>query len=210
MASLEGLPELMRRLSGFNVTVPWKQAVIPFLDELDPQAAATGAVNTVLVKEGRTKGFNTDVPALRSWVKDRCDKSVPGPALILGTGGSALAVKAAISELGIDAVMVSREKGKAPLSYGELTADIFRSFSLVFQCTPAGMFPNVQQKPAIAADWWMPGQRLFELIYNPLETQLMKEAKAGGAEAENGLKMLHLQADLAWGIWEAELGYKAS
>jgi shikimate dehydrogenase len=200
--SLEGLPQLMQRLSGFNVTVPWKQAVISWLDDLDPLAASTGAVNTVLVKDGRSKGYNTDVPALRLWIQERCAQHIPARALILGTGGSALAVKSAISVWGMEAMMVSREEGKGQMSYGQLSAEIFRRFPLVFQCSPAGMFPNTQQKPEIAAEWWTAGQQLFELIYNPEETQLMREARAGGATAENGLKMLHMQAELAWQIWK--------
>ncbi len=187
-------------LKGLNVTIPYKQAVMPLLDEIDPAAQLVGAVNCIAIRNGRTIGYNTDIigfghslrPLLQPW-HDR--------ALILGAGGAASAVAYVLKQLGILYKFVSRREGDKTMTYDQLTPEIIARHKLVINTTPLGMYPNVDQTPAIPYEGMGAQHLAYDLIYNPAETQFMKQAVAHGAITKNGLDMLHLQALAGWEIW---------
>lgn len=185
-------------LQGFNVTIPYKEAVIPHLDDLDAVAAAIGAVNCVTLEAGRLIGRNTDAPAFAETIQPLL-QAWHTAALILGTGGAAKAVAYALNELHIDSIMVSRTPDEHPgsISYLEACEAASERF-LIVNATPAGMSPNEALTP------WPYTYRLgmkhlcYDLIYNPEETRFMTEAELCGAQVCNGLPMLERQAELSW------------
>ena len=189
-------------LAGFNVTIPYKQQIIPYLDELSDEAQAVGAVNTVIVQHiGNqiiTKGYNTDVIGFRDSLQGI---KVPESALILGTGGAAAAVKYVLEQLGCACTIVSRNPERG-LSYSALTPEIIRQHKLIVNCTPVGTFPDIHEKPDIPYEGISGDHYLYDLVYNPSETAFMKEGILHGAKVQNGLKMLHGQAEAAWNIWQ--------
>jgi len=208
LARINDLPVLVRteqQLYGLNVTIPYKKSVIPFLSDLSPEAEAIGAVNTIRIeRQGqdiRLTGFNTDAPAFGAEL-GRFAFRESKRALILGTGGAAMAVAHVLKNEGWTFSMVSRS-GKLPnvLSYDKLTPDIMASVELIVNATPAGMYPEVDIMPPLPWDYITRKHLLFDLIYNPEETRFMKMGLAKGARAINGLGMLKRQADLAWEIW---------
>ena len=204
-------------LLGLNVTIPYKETVIPYLDELDETAKAVGAVNTIKVihqdqetKKTKLIGYNTDVfgfgNALKPFLKNNHQR-----ALILGTGGAAKAVAYVLKQLGIDYFFVSRQKDNPSLpknstvfTYEELNHPHFSSCHLIVNCSPAGMSPNINQFPAIPYEFITPEHLLFDLIYNPDETIFLRKGKEKGALTQNGLTMLYLQAEESWRIWNKE------
>ncbi|MDF0715824.1 shikimate dehydrogenase [Muricauda sp. 334s03] len=187
-------------LKGLNVTIPYKQDVIPFLDELDEKAAKIGAVNTIQFSEKGLKGFNTDAygfqkslePFLRPHHKN---------ALILGTGGASKAVHFVLNELGIANTFVSRSKKEGQYTYGELDQNIIEENTLIINCTPLGTYPNIDDKPQLPYQHIGPEHVLYDLIYNPSKTSFLALGEANGATISNGLKMLEQQAEKAWEIW---------
>lgn len=188
-------------IKGLNVTIPYKESIIPYLDEIDPTAKEIGAVNTVKVeKNGKLIGYNTDfygfTEALKPFLKNQDTK-----ALILGTGGASKAIAFALNKLGITYKFVSRSKTESNFSYSELNGAILQKFTLIINCTPLGTFPNTEQFPPIPTQFISKNHLVFDLIYNPSHTNLMKLALNKGAEAINGLKMLEFQAEKAWEIW---------
>jgi len=188
-------------LDGFNVTSPYKEAVIPLLDELDPVAAEIGAVNTVVCRNGQRKGYNTDwqgftaaiMPLLPSLNKDM-------RALVLGTGGAAKAIIYALQHLGIAVTTVSRDPQKG-ISYPALTKETIAEHLLIVQCTPLGMLPHTDTKPDIPYDGISAHHLLYDCIYNPEETLFLREGRIRGAVTLNGLSMLTSQAEAAWRLW---------
>ena len=193
--------EINPQLIGVNVTIPYKQSVIPFLDLLEGAASAIGAVNCILKSpEGKFKGFNTDAfgfeQALRL-INGHQRKS----ALILGTGGASNAVVYVLRKLGISYQLVSRNPTDNILSYNNLDANTFKCFDLIINTTPLGMYPNVESCPDLPWDGAGSYQLFFDLVYNPEQTAFLQKAAARGAQTENGLKMLELQADASWEIW---------
>lgn len=189
-------------LSGFNVTSPYKEAIIPYLDELDPIAAEVGAVNTVKVlPDGRLIGYNTDVIGFLSSLR-----AVPviAGALILGTGGASKAVQYALRQLGIRYSIVSRSIGKGDYQYEELTPEVIQSHLLIVNATPVGMAPNINEAPNLPYDAITPQHILIDLIYNPEETLFLRNGKEHGATTINGLIMLHAQAEASWEIWTSQ------
>lgn len=207
-------------LKGFNVTIPYKEAIIPYLDELDETAKEVGAVNTVKVlPNGKLKGFNTDViglletlglrdalTALRTPLGEllMCllgHLSKPKQALILGTGGASKAVQYVLRKNDILFHIVSRTPGKADFTYEELTPDVIKEHLLIINATPVGMAPNTNEAPSIPYESIKPQHILFDLIYNPKETLFLKHGKEHGAQTINGLAMLHAQAEASWVIW---------
>jgi shikimate dehydrogenase len=206
MASLEGLREWVRRedIDGFNVTVPYKRDVIAQLDALDETAAAIGAVNCVTVDGGRLIGHNTDAPAFRQTIQDsgfRIQNS-----FILGTGGAAHAVAYALNELGIPYAFVSRAPGQHPdaIGYEQLLTLSPQDSTLIVNATPVGMYPDVDATPLdiIHVFTCSPIHAfVYDLIYNPTPTRLMREAAAAGAQVKDGLEMLHLQAEYSWHLF---------
>jgi shikimate dehydrogenase len=197
------LTQKIEGLVGLNVTIPYKEQVIPFLDELHPAAAAMGAVNTILFKNGKSKGFNTDVYGFQKSLEPLL-KAHHTHALVLGTGGASKAVVYALNELGISWKYVSRTGNETQLSYQDLTPEIIAQHTLIINTSPVGMYPNVSDCPEIPYDAIGSQHLLYDLVYNPAETLFLTKGKAQGAEIKNGLEMLHLQAERAWEIWSLE------
>ncbi|MGF1532554.1 MAG: shikimate dehydrogenase family protein [Bernardetiaceae bacterium] len=188
-------------LCGLNVTIPHKQAVIPFLDALDSRAERIGAVNTILFRGGQRTGYNTDYVGFRVSLLDFLGAVPPAacPALILGTGGAAQAVRVVLEDLGMPFVFASRSpKPPRVLAYSAVRLADFR---LIINTTPLGMHPHIHQSPDIPYDQIGPHHLLFDLVYNPEETQFLTQGKSRGARTQNGLPMLHQQAEAAWEIW---------
>lgn len=187
-------------LKGLNVTIPYKQDVIPFLDELDVKASKIGAVNTIKFVDNGLKGFNTDAygfkEALQKFLKPHHKK-----ALVLGTGGASKAICFVLDELGIDRVYVSRTPQKNQFTYGDLTKEIMEEYTVIINCTPLGTHPNIDNKPDVPYQHIGNKHLLFDLIYNPEKTTFLTLGEANGATISNGLEMLLGQAEKAWEIW---------
>lgn len=188
-------------LGGLNVTIPYKQEIMTFLDRLDPVAAEISAVNTIrFEKDGSLTGYNTDHYGFTEALRPSLKKEHTA-ALILGTGGASKAIAYSLQQLNIPYSFVSRSAGKNNYAYEDLTAEIIRTHPLIINCTPLGTYPLVEDAPDIPYSGITPGHLIFDLIYNPAETQLMKLATARGAGTLNGSRMLELQAEKAWEIW---------
>ena len=193
-------------VKGFNVTIPYKQQIIPYLDEIDPAAARIGAVNTIKVlADGRTRGYNTDYFGFQQTLKDWSAYSDfrQRKALVLGQGGAAKAVIAAIEDLGISVIKVSRTASNGVLAYEDLSA-IMHNVGLIVNTTPLGMHPNEDSCPPIPYDLLTSQHFLYDIVYNPLETTFLKKGMAHGTGGvHTGIQMLYEQADKAWEIWQA-------
>lgn len=190
-------------LSGMNVTIPYKQEVMPFLDNLDEVSKAIGAVNTIVFNsDGTTTGHNTDYIGFQKSITPLLTNEITA-ALVLGTGGASKAIVYALHKMGIKTQYVSRKKGLNTLTYEELTREIMDSHKLIVNCTPLGTYPDVDQKPTINYDLITTSHVLFDLIYNPAETAFMKAGKKAGARVANGEKMLIGQAEASWELWSA-------
>ncbi len=192
-------------LSGLNVTIPYKEQVIPYMDEMDDEAAQIGAVNVIKIirdKNGnlRFKGFNSDVIGFQNSIAPLLNDK-RSRALILGTGGASKAINRGLQNLGIDTVFVSRTAREGVLSYDQLTPEIMATHKVIVNTTPLGMYPHVDECPDIPYDCLTPYHLCYDLIYNPDTTKFMKESQARGAEVKNGLEMLLLQAFESWSIW---------
>ena len=200
--SVEELPDVIRQdhLVGFNVTIPYKEAVIEYLHEIDETADAIGAVNCVKIVDDRLIGYNTDAygftESLKRFIGDR-----KLSALILGSGGSSKAVAYALKVLNIPYRFVSRRKKAEWLTYNELTAEVMDANRLIINTTPLGMFPNAENAPMLPYALLTPEHFLFDLIYNPAETEFLLQGKEHGANITNGMNMLHFQAVRNWEIW---------
>lgn len=194
-------------LRGLNVTIPHKQAVIPYLDRLDASAQKVGAVNVIRFHEGEKIGYNSDYfgfkQSLRNWLPE---DSRPLQALVLGTGGASKAVTAALTDLAIPFSLVSRKATATSLSYEQLQAqpENLQRPRLIINTTPLGMSPHTAAAPPIVYDTLTPEHLLYDLVYNPSETRFMQIGKERGARVKNGLEMLQLQAEKAWEIWNEE------
>jgi shikimate dehydrogenase len=191
-------------LCGLNVTIPYKEKVIDLLDELDPEAAEIGAVNTILISGNDQsrwlKGFNTDVYGFRASITPFL-KNRPYSAFILGTGGSSKAVSFVLKKMGMKVIFVSRNPAQENhISYKELP-DLIRQPAVIVNASPAGMYPDIHNGPDIPYELLTPDHVLFDLIYNPLETLFLSKGKERGATIINGLQMLHMQAEKSWEIW---------
>lgn len=194
-------------LAGFNVTIPYKQQIMPYLDELDDEAREVGAVNVVKVtwKDGKRhlKGYNSDIYGFYNSIKPLIKPEIHKKALILGTGGASKAVSAMLRKLGIEYRFVSRTAKEGQLTYDDLTREVMGEYKVIVNCSPLGTFPNVESCPNIPYEY-MTGEHLaYDLVYNPEETLFMKKAKEHGATTKNGLEMLHLQAEGAWRQWNS-------
>jgi shikimate dehydrogenase len=190
-------------LKGLNVTIPYKQAVIRYLDQISKKAKAVGAVNTIQFNKTGIKGYNTDVYGFEKSIKPYLKKHHT-KALILGTGGASKAVAYVFDELGIFYQLVSRNPKKGLVTYEALSENILQEFTVIVNCSPVGTFPNTTEKPQIAYDFLGPRHLLYDLIYNPPKTAFLKEGEARGAQICNGLKMLEFQAEKAWEIWHGK------
>ena len=189
-------------LRGLNVTLPHKQAVIPLLDELSDEAREIGAVNVIRVRDGRLKGFNSDIigftESIRPLLQPHHTK-----ALILGTGGASRAIRVGLSRLGIEWTYVSRTPREGMLTYSTLTPEVMEQYTVIVNCSPVGMFPKVDEAPAIPYELLTPKHLLFDCVYNPEDTLFMKKGREQGAIVKNGLEMLHLQAVASWEFWNS-------
>lgn len=206
---IEEFPQILKEnpnLKGLNVTIPYKEAVIPFLDELDIDAEKIGAVNTIkILKNGKLKGYNTDAFGFENSLKPFL-KKYHNKALILGTGGASKAIKFILDKLEIDSMFVSRNpKNENEISYDNLSETKLKKHKLVINCTPLGTFPAIEKHPNLSYKVLNSWHLLYDLIYNPAETTFLKKGKKQGAKAVNGLRMLELQAEEAWRIWENSL-----
>lgn len=209
IASIDELPEIILThpdLCGFNVTIPYKQAVIPFLDEIDADADRIGAVNVVRVRRDangriRLKGFNSDVIGFTDSISPLLTSHTHTQALVLGTGGASHAVTAGLASLGISSALVSRTARPGILTYGDLDAQTMASHTVIVNTTPLGMYPNVDACPDIPYEYLTARHVCFDLLYNPDVTQFMQRCAEHGATVKNGLEMLLLQAFASWEMW---------
>lgn len=201
---IAAFPEIIQKtayLSGLNVTIPYKEDVIPFLDKLSKKAKKIGAVNTIkFTKKGKLKGYNTDyfgfLKSLKPLLQPHHKK-----ALILGTGGASKGVAFALEELGIEYTFVSRKASEKAIDYNQLNAATFQEYQIIINSTPIGTSPNIEACPEIPYEFFTEQHIAYDLIYNPAETQFLKNAAARGAQTKNGLDMLIFQAEKAWEIW---------
>lgn len=205
---LSSLPQTIREqgIRGFNITIPFKQTILPFLDELDPISATVGAVNTVVVDgEGKLKGFNTDVIGFRETLRPLL-KPYHTRALVLGTGGAARAVAYVLDNLFIDYDLATRNQNRTDaIHYDRLTQKDIRNASVIVQTTPLGTYPDVDSAPSIPYSGIEKFHLLYDLVYNPAETQFMREGSRRGAQVVNGMGMLVRQAEESWKLWQAAL-----
>ena len=199
------LNENIEFIKGFNVTIPYKEEIFKYLDEVDADAKTIGAVNTIKVLDGyRLKGFNTDVFGFENSLKPLL-KGFEKQALILGPGGASKAVAFILGKLNIDYKFVSRNsKNKNSISYQELDEDILKQSHIIVNCTPLGTYPNVENFPDIPYQYVSNKHILYDLIYNPEVTSFLQKGKEMGAMIKNGKEMLELQADKSWEIWRSK------
>jgi shikimate dehydrogenase len=205
LISIRNLITKDRELKGLNVTIPHKSEIIKYLDSIDDEASEIGAVNVLKISDtigGKSlKGFNTDIFGFReSLMPHLRDKKVKS-ALILGTGGSSKAVAYVLGKLGIEIILVSRKSSEDSISYSHLTDNILIANKLVINTTPLGMFPNTDDKPDLDYDCLTPSHILFDLVYNPPMTLFLKKGEERGCTIIGGWKMLQLQAEKSWEIW---------
>lgn len=184
---------------GFNVTIPYKEAIIPYLDSLDFHAEKIGAVNTIKIENEKKIGFNTDWIGFKKSIEPLLN-SHHTKALILGTGGASKAVIYALDQLKIETLMVSRY---GEISYEDLSEEIIQNHAIIINCTPVGTFPNVDAAPEIPYHFITKNHFAYDLIYNPAETLFLKKCKEKGAVVKNGLEMLEIQAEASWKIWNS-------
>ena len=203
----DGLLEVVRThplRRGLNCTIPHKQAIIPLLDEISPEAREIGAVNVIRIRDGRLKGFNSDIigfmDSLRPLLRPHHRRAV-----VLGSGGASKAVWAGLLRLGLEPMQISRKAGDGVLSYEMLTPEVMADCTVVVNCSPVGMFPHVNECPAIPYELLSGRHLLYDLVYNPLDTLFMQRGRERGATVKNGLEMLRLQALASWKFWHSEL-----
>jgi shikimate dehydrogenase len=207
LQTIEDLPAILLSypdLEGLNVTIPYKQEVIPFLDEATEVVKEIGACNCIKISGGKLKGFNTDVIGFKRSLESHL---LPGhdKALILGTGGAAKAVQYALKEMDIEYKLVSRRKTGEGLGYEDIGEEILNQYTLIINTTPLGMYPNVDEAPPIPYQYLSSRHLLFDLIYNPAKTKFLQNGEAQGARIANGHEMLILQAEESWRIWNGRM-----
>ena len=197
---LDSNPEL----KGLNVTIPYKQKVMPFLDNITPEARAIGAVNVIKVihegKKTKLKGYNSDVIGFTQSIEPMLER-FHKKALILGTGGASKAIDYGLKSLGLETVFVSRYERPDTIQYKSITPDIIEEYNVIVNCTPVGMFPKTENCPPLPYEAMNNRTILYDLIYNPDETLFMKRGAEHGASVKNGLEMLLLQAFASWEFW---------
>ncbi len=192
-----------QELCGLNVTIPYKTSVLPFLDDLDKDAKAIGAVNCIAINKGKLIGYNTDWTGFRDSLQPLL-KPQHKRALILGNGGAAKAVAYALRQMGIDYKVVSRGNSSGPfLDYKSITPSLLQDYDFLINTTPLGTAPNEGRAPELPYDVLTTRHLLYDLVYNPAETLFLRLGRKHGAAVKNGLEMLHLQAEASWKIWSA-------
>ncbi len=192
-------------IKGLNVTIPYKEQVLQFLDELDETAKAIGAVNVIkIIRKGDKtilKGYNSDLIGFQNSIQPMIDRSLHTKALILGTGGASKAVEYGLKKLGLETKYVSRSAKAGAFTYADLTPEILAEFKVIVNASPVGTFPNVDDCPAIPYEYLTNSHLLYDLVYNPPITRFLELGAKQGAKIKNGGEMLQLQAIAAWGIW---------
>ncbi len=206
--SIDELPEVLSsnpELKGINVTIPYKEKVLPFLDSISPEARAIGAVNVIRVshKGNKTilKGYNSDVIGFTKSIEPMLDKKLHQKALILGTGGASKAIDYGLRNLGLETVFVSRYERPGTIQYKNVTPEVVKEYNVIINCTPLGMYPKTEVCPELPYEAMDSHTILYDLIYNPDETLFMKRGAEYGANVKNGLEMLLLQAFSSWEFW---------
>lgn len=189
-----------RELAGLNVTIPYKQAIIPFLDDLSEEAQAIQAVNCIAFEGAKLKGYNTDVIGFEQSLKPLLNEQVRQGALVLGTGGASKAVAYVLQKLNIAYSFVSRNPSSGELSYEQAEARLL-DFPLIINTTPLGTYPNIDGCPLKTMQGIGQGHLIYDLVYNPTATALLRNASALGARTKNGMEMLEIQAEESWKIW---------
>ncbi len=199
---IEQLFNQKSNLFGLNVTIPYKQQVIPFLDSLEEAAAKIGAVNTIKFIDGKKIGYNSDVYGFEMSLKPLLKKH-HNFALILGTGGASKAVEYVLEQLNINFQYVSRTKSEQTITYHEIDEHLMKKATVIINTSPIGMYPNIDIAPEIPYQFISEQHLLYDLVYNPEVTLFLKNGIEKGAKTKNGLEMLHLQAERSWEIWNS-------
>ena len=206
--SIDDLPEIIDRypnLRGLNVTIPYKEKVIPFLDSISPEARAIGAVNVIRVVHQKNKtllkGYNSDVIGFTQSIEPMLDPKWHKKALILGTGGASKAINYGLKSLGIEPVFVSRYERPGTIQYQSITPEVVHEYNVIVNCTPMGMYPHTDECPQLPYEAMDSHTILYDLIYNPDQTLFMRNGAKYCAEVKNGLEMLLLQAFASWEFW---------
>lgn len=208
--NIENLVEVLDlnpELKGLNVTIPYKEKVISYLDYISPEARTIGAVNVIRVshkgKETILRGYNSDVIGFTKSIEPLLER-FHKKALILGTGGASKAINYGLKSLGLETVFVSRFKRPGTIQYEDVTPDVIKEYNVIVNCTPVGMYPNVEQCPKLPYEAMDQHTLLYDLIYNPDETLFMHNGSEHGATVKNGLEMLLLQAFASWEFWNGK------
>jgi len=204
MPDITALPALLQQvpnLRGLNVTVPHKQNVIPYLDEIEAEAQKIGAVNVIKLENGQAIGYNSDYQGFMQSLQKFYPTHSSLQALVLGNGGAAKAVMAALENLNIIYKLVSRTPQAGQLHYQDLTEEVLVSHTLIINTTPLGTYPQVDTCPDIPYKFLSENHYLFDLVYNPAETLFLRKGREAGAQTKNGYEMLVLQAEISWQIW---------
>ncbi len=208
--TIEALPEVLAsnpELKGLNVTIPYKEKVIQYLDHISPEARAIGAVNVIRVghkgNKVELKGFNSDVIGFTKSIESMLEKHHK-KALILGTGGASKAINYGLHSLGIETVFVSRYERPDTIQYNKITPEVVKEYNVIVNCTPVGMYPHSDECPPLPYEAMDSHTILYDLIYNPDMTMFMRRGAKYGANVKNGLEMLLLQAFASWEFWNEE------
>ena len=208
--SIENLTEILDsnpELKGLNVTIPYKEKVISYLDSISPEARAIGAVNVIKVnhKGNKTelKGYNSDVIGFTQSIEPLLER-YHKKALVLGTGGASKAIIFSLKSLGIETLTVSRYERHGCVRYEDITPEMIKEYNVIVNCTPCGMYPQTDDCPNLPYEAMDSHTLLYDLIYNPDETLFLKKGKAQGATVKNGLEMLLLQAFASWNFWNSD------
>ena len=209
--TIDELPEVIAKnpeLRGLNVTIPYKEKVIPFLDNISPEARAIGAVNVIRVTHDGNKtilkGFNSDVIGFTQSIEPMLDKKWHKKALILGTGGASKAINFGLKSLGLETVFVSRYERPETIQYEKITPEIIKEYNVIVNCQPLGMYPHSDECPNLPYEAMDSHTILYDLIYNPDQTLFMRKGLERGADVKNGLEMLLLQAFASWEFWNGK------
>lgn len=207
---IDELPEVLAtnpELRGLNVTIPYKEKVLSFLDYISVEARAIGAVNVIRVDhkgdDVLLKGYNSDVIGFTKSIEPLLE-TFHRKALILGTGGASKAINYGLKSLGLETVLVSRFERPGTIQYKDITPDVVKEYNVIVNCTPSGMFPHYDECPDLPYEALDNHNLLYDLIYNPDETLFMKKGRERGAQTKNGLEMLLLQAFASWDFWNGD------
>ena len=206
LKAIELLPQLLAAqpdLKGLNVTIPYKESVIAFLDEIDEETARIGAVNVIKIENGQTKGYNSDYQGFKKSLENFLRPAATIQALVLGTGGASKAVNAALRHLHIPYKEVSRNPQADQLAYHDISPAVLAAHQLIINTTPLGTYPHTGTFPDLPYEAISPQHFLFDLVYNPAETVFLQKGRQAGAQTQNGYEMLVLQAEAAWQIWNS-------